>query len=211
MNAGSKAVNFKDLARKVTDPSKQWGAEKFSVWASECPEDGLSSLLTDWSIPGEDMPYVVLEYMDRIVFRGWQHPEAQLNSKGVREIERGRVFGKMGDLSFVRGADVWRWYFVGHPDARPPQGFDVPENSFWTMEPDATFLKWEETAMLWGERMPSHSRWFDSRVARAILEYPDQDGGRVWLRYRTFSRGGRVEFVWYLGLESKLVEEDSNA
>ncbi|NLG85433.1 MAG: hypothetical protein GX493_12705, partial [Firmicutes bacterium] len=42
-------------------------------------------------------------------------------------------------------------------------------------------------------------RWIEDRVAAARLEYP-QEGKRLVLKYKTYSRAGQVEFVWYTEL-----------
>ena len=52
------------------------------------------------------------------------------------------------------------------------------------------------------ERRPEFELWFDDRAAGATLKYPVDLSGRLQLKYRTYSRAGRVEFVWYLGLEA---------
>lgn len=204
MNADSRGTDFGTLARQVTDVDSWWGADNFSVWAGSCPEYQLLAFLQAWGIPGVDIPYTVLEYMDRVVFL---KENAGLDAERMRELERARVFGNKGDLSFVRDEEGWRWHFVGLLESPPPQGFGSQE-SLWTGEPGATFLKREEKAMLWGARTENQPRWFDSRVAGARLEYPvkmpkitGDAECRVLLNYRTFSRGRGVEFVWYLGLE----------
>jgi len=182
-------VDFGTLVKQVRQPL--CGREHLAIWGGTCAEDALIEFLAGW--PLERMPYHIWESTDRIDF------EENTPVPTVALLERGRLFGEEGDLELRREDDRFRWRFVGAPDIRPPQGYDTDDADFWTQHPDAAFHCYEETALLWGER--NGDGWQDDRVASADLDYPvEGQPERVQIEYRTYSRNGRVEFVWLTGL-----------
>ncbi len=226
MSHYTNAVNFSALVNEVITPAQWKGEGDFAVWGGRCAESALHTLLTDWNIPNAGMNYVICEFMDRIIFFDGQAADVKLTKDMIAELERGRIFGANGDLSVWRDGDQFHWRFVGEAGMQPPAPFNKDANNFWRTAPDAKaakFLVREESALLWGERKgkegePSEvepkqvqqmgtgkrepKRWFEDRVARAKLEYPIDVYGRVKICYWTFSRAGRIEFVWFKRLEA---------
>ena len=185
-------VNFAELMQRVTAPKV--GKEKLSIWGGECAEAKLLSLVQHWTKEAE-MPYRIWEYSDNINFEKNTVPD------DVLWLERGRLFGSGGDLNLRRDGGRFLWYFVGKVGITPPT-IGSPCN-FWEVEPEAAFHQNGETALLWGERREGTDLWFDDRAAKANLIYPaEADWSRVQVYYWTFSRAGRVEFVWFYGLEA---------
>jgi hypothetical protein len=140
------------------------------------------------------MPFRIWEYASRIEFKRNTPPDE------VNLLERGRLFGEGGDLELRRDGAVFRWGYIGKPGAQPPSGHQPAPDNFWTKNKAVTFHRCNEAALLWGERREEQSRWFDDRVARALLDYPEPAASAAWPRVRicywTFSRAGRIEFVW---------------
>lgn len=194
MSDQQRAMNFGELAQEVRDPVRRWGREKLAIWGGWCTEADVLTLLKQWPEHDTAMPYRIWEYASEIVF------EERTLPAEVRWLERGRLFGSGGDLALRRDGDRFRWRFVGPDGACSPDGFDAKD--FWRTEPEARFHENKETALLWGERKEDFDLWFEDRTARAKLKYPWDRAGRVQVKYQTFSRAGRVEFVWLLGLEA---------
>jgi hypothetical protein len=193
------AREFDKLVSKVNKP--QVGKERPAIWGGTCTEDKVKDFLAGWDL--KEMPYCIWESTDRIKFK----KEEEARVPNVALLERGRLFGKDGDLDLRRDGDTFRWRFVGDPDMRPPEGYDAAENNFWEQHPDTKFHCYTETALLWGER--EDKRWRDDRVAAAELNYPaPDDAERVELTYNVYSRKGCVEFVWLTGLSEWKEEND---
>lgn len=190
--------DFKQIVQDITQ-KKRYGKDDLAIWGGVCAEAELLSFLNAWSL--DNMPFRVWEYVSEINFQCDTLPA------NVNLLERGRLFGEDGDLTLRRDSAGFRWHFVGKPEMRPPSGFDA--KNFWTQHQEIAFHCCEETALLWGERQEGGLRWFDDRVGQAKLEYPVKSSyKRVQVCYRTFSRAGRVEFVWFHALE--IWEEDNN-
>jgi hypothetical protein len=191
------AREFDKLVSKVNKP--QVGKESLAIWGGTCAKDALADFLTGWDL--KRMPYRIWESTDRIKFK------KEMPVPNVALLERGRLFGKGGDLDLRRDGDTFRWRFVGDRGVCPPAGYDAEENNFWKQHPEATFHRYTETALLWGERRDD--RWHDDRVAAAELDYPEMDGAeRVQVKYKVYSRAGHVEFVWLTGLQEWKEEKD---
>jgi hypothetical protein len=211
-------VDFKTLAAQVVDPQQQWGEDKLAIWGGACDVTDVLTLLEKWpqrvdwwrccwtwvlKLLGKStqcdvtMPYRIWQYVDHIVCEEKTLPER------MDWLERGRLFGPGGDLTIRRDGERFYWHFVGRPDIQPPQGHFGSEN-FWEQagEAGATFMCREQHALLWGERQAGFDLWFDERAGRATLRYPLDETGRVRIKYQTFSRAGRVEFVWLLKWEA---------
>ncbi len=188
------ALNFKDLVDKVQKPMV--GAETLSIWGGECAADEILALVQQW--PGlAEMPYRLWEYSCDIKF---EDKAAPLPGE-ARWLERGRLFGPGGDLALRRDGMRFGWHFVGPKGVTAPAVGQVED--FWTTaEAAALFHQDETSALLWGERKKDFELWFDDRVAGAKLKYPVAQLGHLQVKYRTYSRAGRIEFVWWLGLEA---------
>ncbi len=190
-----KPVNFEKLVQQVVTAPKV-GQDTLSIWGGECAEAEALTLLQQWSNAAE-MPYRIWEYTDQLDF------EENTLSDDARWLERGRLFGPGGDLSLRRDGDRFLWHFVGQAEVKPP-AVGQPQD-FWQAEPEASFHQNVETALLWGKHQ-ENDHWQDDRVAMAKLTYPVASQSRLQVTYRTYSRAGRVEFVWFYG-----VEGDKNA
>jgi hypothetical protein len=181
-------VNLEQLVEEVGKPC--CGPEALALWGGTCAEDALTDFLNGW--PLGRMPYRIWESTDRIAFE--EQPPTN-----VALLERGRLFGAGGDLELRRDGGTFHWRFVGAPEVRPPQGYDTDDANFWAQHPGVAFHCYEETALLWGKRQGD--RWHDDRVAAARLDYPaPDDAERAQVLYKVYSRAGRVEFVWLIGL-----------
>jgi len=179
-------VNFEELVQEVTQ--SQRGQPDLSIWGGLCAESDLPTFLRQW--PLAQMPYRIWEYASEIAF------EQDTLPQNVALLERARLFGPGGDLEVRREGTTFAWRFVGPAGVQPPAG-DYDAQDYWAKHPDATFHQREETALLWGKR--DGEKWADDRVGAARLNYP-ATGERVQAHYRTFSRAGRVEFVWFADL-----------
>jgi hypothetical protein len=196
-------VEFDQLVEYVADSGNQWGKDKLAIWGGTCRLEQIADFLTAWNLPDNDG--CIWETDDSIGFAPRPNAETTL--------ERARIFGTDGDLSLRRHTDHFLWHFVGKPGVKPPKlpgggpDFATPDNDFWRTEPNAVFLMEEKQTLFWGARKGEQDRWFDDRVAWADLAYPidvaKDSHTRPQLTYRTFSREGRVEFVWYLKMEAK--------
>jgi len=180
-----KTIEFDNLVDRVSTPLV--GQERLAIWGGTCAEDALADFLAGWSL--ERMSHCIWESTDRIDLG------KHIPVPNVILLERGRLFGKVGDLDLRRDGNTFRWRFVGDPGIHPPASYDVEENNFWAQHPGAAFHCYEEKALLWGKL--KDDRWHDDRVAAAKLDYPKMDGAeRVQVKYKVYSRAGRVEFVW---------------
>ena len=189
-------VDFAGLVDQVFQP--QVGPEMLSIWGGQCPESDVLTLAQQWSTLA-DLPYRLWETSSAISFEQDSWPEE------AGWLERGRLFGSGGDLSLRRDGNHFWWHFVGQPNLTAP-AVGQPQN-FWEDgepegEPETRYYQNEETALLWGERRAGFDLWFDDRAAKADLDYPFDAVGRSQIRYRTYSRAGRVEFVWLLAVEA---------
>jgi hypothetical protein len=191
MSAKQKAVDFKQLVTEVTT-GKQFGEADLAVWGGLCGEAELLAFLSKWNL--SEMPFRIWEYASRIDFKRGTLPTE------INLLERGRLFGDGGDLELRRDGVNFRWRFIGKPGAQPPIGHQPMPDNFWTNNKVVTFHRCDENVLLWGERQENQSRWFDDRVGRALLNYPEPAATEAWTRVRicywTFSRAGRIEFVW---------------
>ncbi|MEK6285815.1 MAG: CRISPR-associated protein Csx19 [Acidobacteriota bacterium] len=191
MSAKQKAVDFNQLVTEVTT-GKQYGEADLAIWGGLCAETELAELLSKYSL--NEMPFRIWEYASRIDFERDALPDE------INLLERGRLFGDGGDLELRRDGANFRWRFIGKPTAQPPSSNQSAPDKFWTKTKVVTFHRCDESALLWGERKDGQTRWFDDRVGRASLDYPEPAATAAWQRVRicywTFSRAGRVEFVW---------------
>lgn len=191
MSAKHKPVDFNQLVAEVTK-GKQYGEADLAIWGGVCAEAELAAFLSKWSL--NEMPFRIWEYASRIDFNRDTLPGA------ISLLERGRLFGDGGDLELRRDGANFRWRFIGKPTTQAPFGHQPAPDNFWTKNKAVTFHRCDDSALLWGERKEDQARWFDDRVGRASLDYPEPAATAAWQRVRigywTFSRAGRVEFVW---------------
>jgi hypothetical protein len=179
---------FDTLLDKISDERLK-GKGALSILGGRCTGDRILRLVEIW--PRRDqMPYCIWEYSHEIQIARECIPD------DYRWLERGRLFGAGGDLSVRRISDEFRWWFVGPAETNAPDGFECDD--FWAIEPASQFYVNEEGYLLWGKHT-ERGGWFDDRVARAPLIYRLEDESepdRVKVICRTYSRAGRVEFVW---------------
>jgi len=192
-----KAVNFTTLVEQVT--KSQVGKEALSIWGGRCAESDLMKFLEQWNNLAQ-MPYRIWEYASDIAFEKDSLPDNAVL------LQRGRLFGEGGDLEVRRDGAEFAWRFVGPADAKLPDGkYDA--HNYWGDHSGVVFFQEKASALLWGERNEKKGKWYDDRVGAAELNYPTS-GKRVQIHYKTFSRAGRVQFVWYTGL-SEWKEDDN--
>ena len=114
-------------------------------------------------------------------------------------LERGRLFGKDGDLTLRRNGSRFNWSFIGPTGIQAPKG-DYDTKNYWSKDnkyKKEAFHQYQEQTLLWGKW--DGKRRSESRVAAAKLNYPII-GERIQLDYKIFSHAGQVSFVWYTGL-----------
>ena len=178
-----------DFAKFVDEVTQsQCGRDTLSLWGGRCAESNLSEFLRQWDL--SEMPFRVWEYVSKIAFGQDTLPQ------NVALLERGRLFGEGGDLELRRDGAAFAWRFVGPAGIQPPTG-DYGAQDYWASPPEVTFHQCEATALLWGKW--NGEKWADDRVGAATLDYP-KPGERMQISYKTFSRAGQVEFVWFTGL-----------
>ncbi len=182
-------ISFAEVAKAVQHPHV--GKESLSIWGGRIREGDVRKFLEMWpTISG--MPYRIWEYASHIVFEEYTLPE------DLYLLQRGRLFGEGGDLELRRDGQDFSWRYIGPAGVSPPEGYAA--QSYWKLHPNVPFHQREESVLLWGRK--EESRWADARVGRASLTYPAKSTWkRVLLRYRTYSKAGRVQFVWYLSLD----------
>jgi hypothetical protein len=179
-------VDFSQLVQEVNQP--QVGKDHLTILGGICAENDLNTFLQQWDLL--QMPYRIWEYVSEIVFEKGTLPQ------NVALLERGRLFGPGGDLELRRDGATFAWRFIGQAGVQALTE-DANTRNYWTDHPHVTFHQREETALLWGRW--NGETWTEDRVGAARLNYP-ANGERVQIHYRTYSRAGRVEFVWLTGL-----------
>ncbi|RMD65494.1 hypothetical protein D6833_02870 [Candidatus Parcubacteria bacterium] len=188
-------VDFAKIVEQVKQ--SQVGKESLSIWGGRCAENDLLTFLEGWQNLAQ-MPYRIWEYASDIVFQKGTLPENAIL------LQRGRLFGEGGDLEVRRDGQEFAWRFVGPAGTKPPNEEEYQAQNY----PDAIFFEEKTSALLWGTRQDGDKHWKDNRVGAADLQYPE-DGKRLQLHYKTYSRAGRVQFVWYTGL-SEWKEADND-
>lgn len=184
-------VNHTKLIERVMD--SKVGKDELSIWGGYCIEKDLLHFIQQWK---QTFHFQIWEYASEIYFKKEEIPPLTLN---VSLLERGRLFGRDGDLALRRDGPQFHWSFIGPAGSLAPEG-NYSTRSYWNEDIDhnaKTFHQHLEKALLWGEW--DGERWYDSRIAGAQLNYP-QEGKRVQLEYKVFSHAGQICFVWYTGL-----------
>ena len=182
-------VNFQKLVDEACQP--QVGQGDLTILGGQCAESQLLKFLEQWDIVS--MPFRVWEYVSEVVFEK-DTPGDKLGN--IALLERGRIFGKGGDMMLCRKGISFDWRLIGPPGTQPPHG-DYGTQTYWKNHPEATFHQYEEKSLLWGKW--NGRQWSEGRVAAAKLNYPAA-GERLQLHYKVYSQGGQVQFVWYTGL-----------
>jgi len=177
--------------------TKTVGNGDLSILGGQCDANQVLALLGDWP-ERASLSYRIWEYTDEIeIVENGNLPTAAQ----IKYLERARLFGEGGDLTLRRVGEQFRWWFTG------PQGVSVPEkykpvDFLENGDPGAIFNKETHTALLWGSRdkEKGHTNFWEDRVAGANLSYskfPElKNAERVEVEYTTYTRAGRVEFVW---------------
>jgi len=122
----------------------------------------------------------------------------------IEYLERGRIFGKGGDLSVRRDGERFLWNYIG-PSGVPWEESGYTLYDFWLENRDVHLQRWgKKNALLWGVLKENGAR-IESRVGFNKLEYPPEFAGsrRVVIEYYEYLYEGRNAFVWWYGLEGR--------
>jgi hypothetical protein len=175
---------------------------RFDAGDRQADDANLSAFLLIWQERMGQMPWRIWEHISGIGFAN--------EPADTRYLQRAELFGAGGHLSLRRDSGRWLWSYIGPAGvptlkwrAELPAGED-----FWTSAQGAraTLRQYEEQVLLWGKATPSRSNepsiWWEDRVARAKLAYPQvpQGSERVVLRLWRYTEDGRTAFVWYRAL-----------
>lgn len=108
-------------------------------------------------------------------------------------------FKKEPSLLNPSDLDMWHLVFVGTASKFPPVFLE--SNS--VVDLSENYEQGRQKLLLWGERKPHQSAWYELRIPRA-LNYPWMKAGdipeRIAVDILTYALGGRVEFFRYTGL-----------
>ena len=189
-----------DFAKLVEDMLGSIVDEKeLAIFGGYCAEKDLIGFIPQWKVT---FPFRIWEYVSEICFEKGKDIPENIN---VTLLERGRLFGEYGDLSLRRTGDGFNWTFIGPAGTQVPKG-NYGTQSYWEEQKvhnnehecnAKIFHEYKEKVLLWGEW--NGKQWYESRVAAARLNYP-QNGQRLQLECKIFSRAGKICFVWYTGL-----------
>lgn len=191
-----------DFAKEVAKLKKERMVGKNTgivIWGGQFPEKRLGSFFTAWEY--SQMAYRIWEYADHCDFVSQQLPRAE----DYFLLERGRIFGNMGDLELRRDAGEFFWHFIGNSPIVRPDGFVVKD--FWQENSAAQLREEHGSALLWGDYKENIGFWCDDRVAHKTLKYPvlaqeaRKNGQRIQIDYTIFTDGGQVAFVWWKELK----------
>lgn len=137
----------------------------------------------------------------------WDHQIILANYTGIpgeiEYLERGRVFGKGGDLSIRRDGKRFLWNFIGPAGIRWEET-NYPFNDFWLENPNVSLHKsYKKKALLWG--VLDNGVRIESRVGFNTLVYPPEvaNSRRVVIEYYEYLYAGRSAFFWWYGLEGR--------
>jgi len=186
----------------MNEQPKEIKSGDIAILGGTCSEMDALALVNAWPTRAQ-MTYGIWEFSDEIKWDANVPDTAEF-------LERGRLFGEGGDLALRRDGDHFRWRFVGPKGTQLQKGFKAKEpekfdaKDFWQHEPSAVYYEETASAMLWGSReKDKNSIFWEDRVAGANLNYPaPPDAKRVGVLYHTYSRAGRVEFVWFRELKA---------
>lgn len=182
-------IDFAAIVEEVRS-APSLGPDELIAWGGEFDAARLASFLDAWDF-----------WKTEAVWKLWLWPHKILLSLDsdlpgdLAELERGRLFGEMGDLEVRRNGDLFLWRFVGDPGSavQPAQFGSVAD--YWESSAPGRLCEYRRHALLWGQR-EEEDRWHDDRVAWADLRYPGVGGcGRVQLEYTEYLDGANVELV----------------
>jgi hypothetical protein len=198
-------INFTSVISHLIDTKHHYGPttqQPLTVVGGTCPADVLLDFLNAWPLPQDDMPFCLWEEVSSIALEQKHLPRQPLL------LERGRIFGRAGDLTLRRDGTLFRWWFIGLPGVSPPTGYGTVHN-FWAdaANKELVLHRHEDTALLWGlwdGHGDGQAFWHEPRVARARLHYPGvpTQAERVQVRFWSFTSAGQVMFVWLCALEA---------
>ncbi len=172
------------------------GKDKLSIWGGTCEAGQVLALIGNWPNRAQ-MPYRIWEYTSKITIGKDGGDDSE--PEGYQYLERGRMFGETGDLTVRRDGEKFRWWFVGKLGTEPPAMCQEDATPYFAngCEDDTFNENLVNTALLWGSREDGRQNFWEDRVAGAPLTYPvDDNAKRVKIEYATYTRAGRVEFVW---------------
>ena len=169
----------------------------------------LSDFLDSWDLGGRGMPRRLWEWVSDLL---WEHGAAGLpfdSTPALRRdwLERARIFGPGGDLSWRREGGEFVWHFVGANGAQIPAALTNDEAGDAEGSQTDRLVAYCGATALWGNRRPLSGGgvfWQEDRVAgvKEPLYYPGAGGPeRVQLAYCEYLQGADVVAVWWLGLE----------
>ncbi len=184
----SQAVNERSEA--LLADARKVGPADLTICGGSVAADDLAPWLRDWRLTGRNMDWTLWEWYDDIELSCGNHTPERTDL-----LERARMFGLGGDLALRRDGDRVYWHFIGPAEATPPDGI-----SFWSRNPDAWFWESDGSALLWGLTGEAGQRR-EARVAGARLTYPQMGRARTSVRFKAYSAGGQVAFVWWQQLE----------
>ncbi len=193
-----KSIDFNQLIEKM-QKARVADAERPTILGGQFAADLLAEFLTAWQGRMDQMPFRLWEHISHIEFADApREPEF---------LQRAEIFGEGGHLSLRRDAAGWLWHYVGKAVDLPLQEFGVAD--FWATHPDCKLRCYAESVILWSEKKENNNLWSDGRVAAAQLNYPADDGDRVYLHFWRYTEDGQTAFVWYRALcNQPLPKED---
>ena len=104
------SVDFAKLVDEVKQ--SQFGQKDLTILGGRCAETNLNGLLEEWNI--SEMPFRIWEYCSEIFF------EKNTIPRNIVLLERGRIFGKGGDLTLRRNGTDFEWRFIGPVCTKEP-------------------------------------------------------------------------------------------
>jgi hypothetical protein len=190
-----KSVNFKALVEQM-QRAREDAAAHPTILGGQFTPDRLQDFLAVWRERWTAMNFRIWEHISHIEFADEPAEPAYL--------QRAEIFGEGGHLSLRQDSHRWRWHYIGPAGQPLPNGFDkAPEcENFWIANSATVLRRYEDRAILWGERKKDHDFWWEDRVAAARLVYPKQREGRVYLDFWRYTQDGQTVFVWYRQLVS---------
>jgi hypothetical protein len=199
----AKWLDLEALVQEMLD-TPQVDPKCLTVWGGEFEfaAEMLEAFLEAWNLPQASMPWSLWQWTDDIDMDHQGAPPSDLDY-----LERGRIFGKQGDLELRRNGDQVLWRFIGVADDSDPlpAGVKSPDygaTNYWDEHEGRYLRPYIRTALLWGADEEGDGRWYEDRVGRADLNYPEMEGNQVVLvRYIEYLHGSNVELVRLLRLE----------
>lgn len=184
------------LARVEANPANTIKKGDLTIVGGEVKEEEIGQFLQQAHLSG--MKWCTWEWDHRIVLCEYTGIPGE-----IEYLDRGRIFGKGGDLSVRRDGKRFLWHYIGPAGVRWEET-GYPFHDFWSENPDARLHMWDKKeALLWG--VLENGVRAESRVGFNTLNYPPEVAGsrRVAIKYREYMDAGRCAFVWWYGLEGR--------